>query len=158
MYSAGNASYLAVQDNRGRLILPCPTCRHDTPIPATGTGVADLQSAFHINYLLEIQDLNTGSNGEVVNMKTRIVKQMNKLTSTFQPDILKLNTEADITFSVSPDVTAACQNYGEVFAARDPDPSRCHATGKGLEEAVVGKKSIFHFNAVNFKDNHAMNH
>ena len=85
--------------------------------------------------------LNTGSNGEVLKMKTRIVKQVKELTSAFQPDTLKPNTEADITFSISPDVTAACQNYGEVYTARDPDPSKCHTTGKGLEEAVVGKKS-----------------
>ena len=85
--------------------------------------------------------LNTGSNGEVLKMKTRIVKQVKELTSAFQPDTLKPITKADITFSVSPDVTAVCQNYGKVYAARDPDPSKCHATGKGLEEAVVGEKS-----------------
>ena len=85
--------------------------------------------------------LNTGSNGEVLKMKNRIVKQVKELTSAFQLDTLKLNTEADITFSASPDVTAVCQNYGEVYAARDPDPLKCHATGTGLEEAFVGKKS-----------------
>ena len=85
--------------------------------------------------------LNTGSDGEVLKMKIRVVKQVNELTSIFQPDTLKPNTEADITFSVSPELTAVCQNYGKVYAARDPDPSKCRATGKGLEEAAVGKKS-----------------
>ena len=94
--------------------------------------------------------LNTGSNGEVLKMKTRIVKQVKELTSAFQSDTLKPNTEADITFSVSTDVTAVCQNYGEVYAARDPDPSKCHATGKGLEEAVVGKKSTALFQAFDY--------
>ena len=94
--------------------------------------------------------LNTGSNGEVLKMKTRIVKQVKKLTSAFQPDILKPITEADIAFSVSPDVTAVCQNYGELCAARDPDPLRCHATGKGLKEADVGKKSMALIQAFNY--------
>ena len=85
--------------------------------------------------------LNTGSDGEVLKMKIRVVKQVNELTSLFQPDTLKPITEADITFSVSPELTAVCQNYGKVYAARDLDPSKCHATGKGLEEAAVGKKS-----------------
>ena len=87
------------------------------------------------------EKLNTGSDGEVLKMKNRIVKQVEELTSAFQLDTLKPNTEANITFSASPDVTAGCQNYGEVYAAREPDPLRCHTTGKGLEEAVVGKKS-----------------
>ena len=33
-------------------VITCPTCRHDTPIPPK--GVAGLQSAFQVNYLLEI--------------------------------------------------------------------------------------------------------
>ena len=45
---------LKVQDQQGQLSLTCPTCRQVTPIPAR--GVAGLQSAFHINNLLEILD------------------------------------------------------------------------------------------------------
>ena len=43
---------LGVRDQQGQLSLTCPTCRQATPIPAN--GVAGLQSAFHINTLLEI--------------------------------------------------------------------------------------------------------
>ena len=45
---------LVVRDQQGQLILTCPTCRQATPIPAN--GVAGLQSAFHINHLLEIRE------------------------------------------------------------------------------------------------------
>ena len=45
---------LGVRDQQGQLSLTCPTCRQVTPIPPS--GVAGLQSAFHINHLLEIQD------------------------------------------------------------------------------------------------------
>ena len=45
---------LVVRDQQRQLILTCPICRHDTPVPANGT--ADLQPAFQINYLLEIME------------------------------------------------------------------------------------------------------
>ena len=40
--------------DKGQLSLTCPICRQVTPIPER--GMAGLQSAFHINNLLEIQD------------------------------------------------------------------------------------------------------
>ena len=43
---------LGVRDQQGQHSLTCPTCRQVTPIPVR--GVAGLQSAFHINNLLEI--------------------------------------------------------------------------------------------------------
>ena len=43
---------LVARDQRGQLSLTCPNCRQDTLIP--DTGVSGLQSAFHINHLLEI--------------------------------------------------------------------------------------------------------
>ena len=42
------------RDQQEQLCLTCPHCRHTTCVPAK--GVSGLQSAFHINYLLEIQD------------------------------------------------------------------------------------------------------
>ena len=45
---------LVVRDKQGQLILTCPICRQDTPVPANGT--AGLQPAFHINHLLEIAE------------------------------------------------------------------------------------------------------
>ncbi len=45
---------MVVQNEEGGRSLLCPTCRQTTPIPSN--GVSGLQSAFHINHLLEIQE------------------------------------------------------------------------------------------------------
>ncbi len=45
---------MVVQNEVGGRSLHCPTCRQATPIPPS--GVSGLQSAFHINHLLEIQE------------------------------------------------------------------------------------------------------
>ncbi len=94
--------------------------------------------------------LKTGNQEDVLKMKTTIAKQVKELTTPFKPHLLKPNAEADITFSTSLDVTVQCQQYGEIFCLGSPDPSRCHATGKGLEVAVVGEKSSALLQAVNY--------
>ena len=43
---------LVDRDKKGQLCLNCPNCRQVTPVP--DTGVSGLQSAFHVNHLLEI--------------------------------------------------------------------------------------------------------
>ena len=45
---------LVDRDQQGLLGLSCPICRQLTPVP--NRGVAGLQSAFHINHLLELRD------------------------------------------------------------------------------------------------------
>ena len=45
---------LVVRDQQGQLILTCPMCRQDTPVPAN--GVVGLQPAFQINHFLEIME------------------------------------------------------------------------------------------------------
>ena len=45
---------MVVQNEEGGRSFICPTCRQPTPIPPS--GVSGLQSAFHINHLLEIQE------------------------------------------------------------------------------------------------------
>ena len=96
------------------------------------------------------KSFETESQGDVLTMKRNILKQVKELTTPFQPDILKPNTEADMRFFSSSEVTTACQNYGKVYAAGEPDPSQCQATGKGLETAVVGEKSTAILQTIDF--------
>ena len=44
-----------VQDQQGQVSVSCPTCRRSTLLPPPST-VADLQSAFHIHHLFDIQE------------------------------------------------------------------------------------------------------
>ena len=46
---------LVVTDRQGQLFLCCPTCRQSTLLPPA-TNVSDLQPAFYIHHLFEIQD------------------------------------------------------------------------------------------------------
>ena len=94
--------------------------------------------------------LETESQGDVLMLKRNAVKQVKELTTLFQPDILKPNTEADMIFLSSSDVTTACSNYGKVYLAGYPDPSQCQVTGKGLETAVVGEKSTVILQTMDF--------
>ena len=96
------------------------------------------------------ESLKTDSRGDVLKMKTAIVKKIKELTTLFQPHVLMPNTEADMNFIISPGVTAVCQNYGVVYTHAMPDPSQCYVTGKGLETAVVGKKSNVLLHAINY--------
>ncbi len=64
--------------------------------------------------LLDIREqLKVGNQGEVL-MKSTVVSQVRKLTTTFQPDMLEPNTEADMIFKTLGDLKTECQNYGEV--------------------------------------------
>ena len=94
------------------------------------------------------KSLETESQGDVLMMKRNIVKQVKELITPIQPDTLKPNSEADMGFFSSPDVTTACCNYGKVYAAGDPDPSQCQATGRGLKTAVVGEKSKQYYSSI----------
>ena len=96
------------------------------------------------------ESLKMSNQEEVLMMKTNIVNQVNELTTPFPPDVLEPNTEADMKFLASPDVTDMCQTYGEIFSPKSPDPSKCQATGKGLETAMVGERSIVVTQIINF--------
>ena len=97
------------------------------------------------------ESLKTDNQGEVLMMKTNIVKQVKELTTPLQPDISEPIAEADMKFIAPQDMTNKCQNYGQVFFAQSPDPLKFQATGKGLEEAVVGEKSTAVLLAFNFE-------
>ena len=96
------------------------------------------------------ESLKTSNQEEILMMKTNIVNQVKELTTPFPQDILEPNTKADVTFLASPNVTDMCQAYGKIFLPKSPDPSKCQATGKGLEAAMVGERSIVITQIINF--------
>ena len=98
------------------------------------------------------ESLETNSQGEVVKVKTTIIKKVKELTATFQPDVLKPNTESEIEFITSSDIIDMCENYGQVHVPGSSNPSRCHVTGKGVKVAVVGEESTAIVQANNFQD------
>ena len=97
------------------------------------------------------ESLKPGYEGDALMMKANTVKQAKELTTPFQPDTLEPSIETNLVFSVSEDATALCQKYGELFTFL-PDPSKCHAIGRGLEVAVVGEKSTAVIQALSFRD------
>ena len=111
------------------------------------TTLAQLDSCLHFMR----ESIKAGNERNVLMMKTNTVHQVKELTTPFQPDTLKPNTEADLVFSVLADLTAMCQSYGQVFPSGSPDPLKCHTTGKGLEVAVVGEKSTAILHAVSYE-------
>ena len=111
------------------------------------TTLAQLDSCLHFMR----ESIKAGNESNVLMMKKNTVNQVKELTTPFQPDILKPNTEVDMVFSALADLTAMCQSYGQVFASGSPDPSKCYTTGKGLEVAVVGEKSTAILHAVGYE-------
>ena len=76
------------------------------------TTLAKLKSCLHFMR----ESLRTGSESNVLMMKANTVQQVKELTTPFQQDMLKPNTEADMIFSALADMTAMCQDYGQVIS------------------------------------------
>ena len=97
------------------------------------------------------ESLREANKDDALMMKTNTVNTVKELTTPLQPDILEPSTEADIVFAALADLHSMCRDYGQVFAQNSPDPSKCHATGKGLEVAVVGEESTCILHLLNFE-------
>ena len=98
-----------------------------------------------------MENLKTGSQEEILKVKTTITKRAQQLTSEFQPQMLNLTTEADIKFSDPFDISTKCKSYGQVFTLESPDPSNSYATGKGLEIAEFRENTTADVYIINYK-------
>ena len=97
------------------------------------------------------ESLETGRQAEVLMMRTAVVKQVKELNTTFSQDLLEPSKKADIVFLASNDLMAACQKHGQVSALSSPDLTKCDATGKGTEAAVVGETATALLQATDFR-------
>ena len=69
-------------------------------------------------------------------MKRAVVKQVKELTMHHILTRL-VGPQQESRHDIS-DFVAACQKYGQVSAPGFPDPSKCHATGKGRGSSSRG--------------------
>ena len=86
------------------------------------------------------ESLRTGSQGEILEMKTPFVQQVKEMTAKFKPETLVLQEQADLTFaSNQTELTRACQQLGKVHDSFQECPEKCRAEGSGLQVAMVGE-------------------
>ena len=78
----------------------------------------------------------TCSQGEILGMKSPLVKQVNDLTGSFKPETLAFAEQADMVFAHSlPELVKACQQFGRVYVG----PEKCRASGEGIKVATRGQ-------------------
>ena len=111
------------------------------------TTLAQLCSCLHFMR----ESLRPGNEEDVLMMKSNTVNQVKELTTAFQPDMLEPNTKTDVIFSALADLTALCENYGQVFSPGSPDPSKCHITGNGPDLKVSSEMCTAILQVINFE-------
>ncbi|CAI8051308.1 E3 ubiquitin-protein ligase TRIM71 [Geodia barretti] len=85
------------------------------------------------------ESLRTGSQVEILAMAKPFVQQVQDVTSSFKPESLEPEEQADLEFNCSQnELLQMCQQYGQVIA----NPvAKCSAEGDGLKLAVVGERT-----------------
>ena len=85
------------------------------------------------------ESLRTGSQVEILAMRKSFVQQVQDVTSSFKPESLVPEEEADLEFvSDQNEITQICQQFGQLIA-NPVCHAKCHAEGTGLHVAMVGE-------------------
>ena len=81
----------------------------------------------------------TCSHGEILRMKSPLVKQIDELTGSFKPETLALAEQADLKLAHSlHELMKTCQQFGKVYC-HPVCPEKCRASGEGIKVAVRGQ-------------------
>ncbi|CAI7992481.1 Tripartite motif-containing protein 45 [Geodia barretti] len=81
----------------------------------------------------------TCSQGEILRMKSPLVKQVNDLTGCFKQEMVALAEQADMTFGHSlREAVKTCQQFGKVYC-HPVCPEKCRASGEGIKVATRGQ-------------------
>ena len=85
------------------------------------------------------ESLRTGSQVEILAMRKSFVQQVQDVTSSFKPESLVPEEQADLEFvSDQNEMTQICQQFGQLIA-NPVCHAKCHAEGTGLHVAIVGE-------------------
>ena len=81
----------------------------------------------------------TCSHGEILRMKSPLVKQIDELTGSFKPETLALAEQADLKLAHSlQELMKTCQQFGKVYC-HPMCPEKCRASGEGMKVAMRGQ-------------------
>ena len=84
----------------------------------------------------------TCSQGEILGIKSPLVKQINELTDSFRPETLALAEEIHIWLAHSlPELVKTCQQFGKV-CCHPVCPEKCRASGEGIKKVVVKGQAV----------------
>ena len=111
------------------------------------------------SYIDRVQEnLRTGSQEKVLKKKLTMVERLKELSEE-KPSTTRPSIKANMELCISQDITALCQNYGEIYTG-ELDPLRSHVSASGksksLDTAEVGEKSFVVFHAVDSKGHPCM--
>ena len=87
----------------------------------------------------------TCSQGEILRMKSPLVKQVNDLTGSFKPQTLALAEQADMVFVHS--LVKTSQQFGKVFC-QSVCPEKYRASGEGIKVALRGQTAAVSIEAL----------
>ena len=84
----------------------------------------------------------TCSQGEILRIKSPLVKQVNDLTGSFKPETLALAEQADMRFAHSvPELVKTCQQFGDVYC-HPVVPEKCRASGEGIKKVAMRGQTV----------------
>ena len=84
----------------------------------------------------------TCSQGEILRMKSPLVKQIDDLTGSFKPETLALAEQADLKLAHSQNnPMKTFQQFGKVYCHR-VCPDKCRASGEGIKVAMRGQVAV----------------
>ena len=93
----------------------------------------------------------TCSQGEILRMKSPLVKQIDDLTGSFKQETLALAEQADLKLAHSlHEVMKTCQQFGKVYCHR-VCPEKCRTSGEGMKVAIRGQVAVLSVEAFDSK-------
>ena len=87
--------------------------------------------------------LKTGTEGEVLAMKTPVLKRIKQITADFKPATLQPEEEADLELIANnkQDLQQACKEFGDIKIP-EVSPENSYTRGEGLVLATVGEQAV----------------
>ncbi len=98
--------------------------------------------------------LKTGTDGEVLEMKSSVVKRVEQITTELELITIQPETKADmeLTTKGKEPLQQACQNFLEVGDSGSFNLENSHTTGEGLKVATIGEIKTVSFQVMTKKN------